>query len=160
ARPEAISHYWQALDLFERLPGNVERYRDHAEIILSLISLPGCMPDEAAQARMLQHIDRVLENATLDDNAAVAGRLQAAKGYNWDDEALLVDALGRAELSGDALALAAAERQYGGYLGKHGRFEESLGHTARAVDLLGAQGKRLEQAIVMTYGGRCYGARA
>jgi tetratricopeptide (TPR) repeat protein len=58
------------------------------------------------------------------------------------------------------LALADAEYRYGQYLGKHGQFEESLGHTARVIDLLGAQGDRLQQAIVMTYGGRCYGARA
>src|SRR5215469_11673163 len=50
--------------------------------------------------------------------------------------------------------------RYGQYLGKHGRFEESLGHTARVIDLLGALGERLQQAIVMTYGGRCYGCRA
>ncbi len=160
ARPEAIRHYWQALNLFERLPGNAERNRVHADVVLSLIFLPGCMPDEAAQARMLRHIDRALENATSDGNAAVAARLQATKGYYWDDEALLVVALARAEASGDALALAVAENRYGQYLGKHGRFEELLGHTARAVDLFGAQGERLEQAIVMTYGGRCYGARA
>ena len=160
ARPEAISHHWQALDVIERLPANVERYRVHAEVILSLIILPGCMPDEAAQARMLRHIDRALENAALDGNDAVAARLQAAKGYYWDDEALLLDSLARAELSGDGSALADAEFRYGGYLGKHGRFEESLGHTARAVNLFGAQGDRLQQAIVMTYGGRCYGCRA
>jgi class 3 adenylate cyclase len=160
ARPEAISHHWQALELIERLAGNAERNRGHADVVLSLISLPGCMPDEAAQERMLRHIDRAFENATSDGNAAAAVRLQAAKGFNWDDDALLVDALARAELSGDALALADAEYRYGQYLGKHGQFEESLVHTARVIDLLGAQGDRLQQAIVMTYGGRCYGARA
>jgi len=160
ARPEAISHHWQALDLIERLPGNAERNRVHADVVLSLISLPGCMPDEISQGRLLRHIDRAFENATSDGNTAAAVRLQGAKGYNWDDEALLLDALARAELSGDASALADAEHQYGQYLGKHGQFEESLVHTARAIDLLGAQGERLQQAIVMTYGGRCYGARA
>jgi hypothetical protein len=88
------------------------------------------MPDDAGQARMLRHFDRALENTTSDGKAAVAARLQATKGYYWDDEALLVDALARAEASGDALALAVAENRYGQYLGKHGRFEESLGHTA------------------------------
>jgi class 3 adenylate cyclase/tetratricopeptide (TPR) repeat protein len=160
ARPEAINHYWQALELLDRLPAYAERNRVHAEVVLSLISLPGCMPDEAAQVRMLRHIGRALENATLDGDAAVAVRLQAAQGYSWDDEVLLLDALARAELSGDASALAHAEFRYGGYLGKHGRFEESLGHTARAVDLFGAQGNRFQQAIAMTYGGRCYGCRA
>jgi tetratricopeptide (TPR) repeat protein len=144
----------------ERLPGNAERNRVHAGVILSLILLPGCMPDEAAQGRMLRHLDRAFENATSDGNAAVAARLLAAKGYAWDDRALLLDALARAELSSNPSVLADAEYRYGQYLGKHGQFEESLGHTARVIDLLGAQGERLQQAVVMTYGGRCYGARA
>jgi tetratricopeptide (TPR) repeat protein len=160
ARPEAISHYWQALDLLERLPGKPDRNRVYANAVLSLILLPGCMPDEAAQGRMLRHLDRAFENATSDGNTAAAVRLLAAKGYAWDDEAVLLDALARAELSGNASALADAEYRYGQYLGKHGQFEESLGHTARVIDLLGAQGDRLQQAIVMTYGGRCYGCRA
>jgi tetratricopeptide (TPR) repeat protein len=160
ARPEAISYYWQALDLLDRLPGNVERNRVHAQVILSLISLPGGMRDEAARARMLRHIDRALENATLDGNAAVAARLQAIKGSFLDDEALLVDALARAEASGDALTLAFTENRYGQYLGVHGQFEKSLGHVARAIDILGAQGEQLEQAVLTTFGGRCYSARA
>ena len=52
-----------------------------------------------------------------DGNAAAAARLQAIKGSIWDDEALLMDALARAEASGDALALAVAENRYGQYLG-------------------------------------------
>jgi class 3 adenylate cyclase/tetratricopeptide (TPR) repeat protein len=160
ARPEAISHYWQALDLLERLPADVERNRVHADVILSLIFLPGGMQDETARARMLRHIDRALEDATLDGNLAVAARLQATKGSFWDDEALLVDALARAEVSGDAATQAFAEFRYVQYLGVHGQFEKSLGHVARAIDLLGARGDRLEQARIMSLGGRCYSARA
>ena len=81
ARPEAISHYWQALDLLERLPGNIERNRVHADVILALASLPGGMKDDVALSRMLRHVDRALENAMLDGNAALAARLQAAKGF-------------------------------------------------------------------------------
>ena len=118
------------------------------------------MPDEAARARMLRHIDRALENAPLDGNAAVAARLQAVKGSFLDDEALLVDALARAEASGDALTLAFTENRYGQYLGVHGQFEKSRGHVARAIDILGDQGEQLEQAVLTTLGGRCYSARA
>src|SRR5262249_22054877 len=138
ARPEAIRHYWQALDLFERLPGNVELNRVHAEVVLCCLLCRASMPDDAAQARMLRHFDRALENTTSVGNVALATKLQAMKGYFWDDEALLVDALARAELSGDALARAVAEYRYGQYLGKHGRFEESLEHTAQSIDLLAA----------------------
>jgi tetratricopeptide (TPR) repeat protein len=157
ARPEAISRYWQALDLLERLPGNIERNRVHADVILELASLPGGMKDVS---RMLRHVDQALENAMLDGNPALAARLQTTKGFACDDESLLIDALGRAEASGDALAEAHAARMYGFYLGIHGQFEKSLAHVARAVDLLGARGEHLQQAIMMTLGGRCYGARA
>jgi tetratricopeptide (TPR) repeat protein len=160
ARPEAISHYWQALDLLDRLPGNIERNRIHADVILSVTQLPGWMRDETAKTRMLRHVDRALEDASLDGNVTAAVKLQATKGSFWVDEALLMDALTRAEASGDALALAFAENRYGQYFGVQGQFEKSLGHVARAVDILGAQGEYLEQALVMTAGGRCYSARA
>jgi tetratricopeptide (TPR) repeat protein len=96
----------------------------------------------------------------LDGNAALAARLQTVKGFHCDDESLLIDALGRAEASNDALAEAYAAHQYAFYLGMHGQFEKSLAHVARAVDLLGARGEHLQQAIIMTYGGRCYSSRA
>ena len=96
----------------------------------------------------------------LDGNAALAARLQTVKGFHCDDESLLIDALGRAEASDDALAEAYAAHLYGFYLGMHGQFEKSLAHVARAVDLLGARGEHLQQAIIMTFGGRCYSARA
>jgi len=160
ARPEAISRYWQALDLLERLPGKIERNRDHADIIVALASLPAALQDDVALSRLLRHVDRALENAMLDGNAALAARLQTVKGFHCDDESLLIDALGRAEASNDALAEAYAAQQYAFHLGTHGQFEKSLAHVARAVALLGARGQHLQQAIVMTYGGRCYSSRA
>ena len=160
ARPEAISRYWQALDLLERLPGNTERNRVHADVILALAALPGGVQDDVALSRMLRHVDRAFENARLDGNAALAARLQTVKGYFCDDESLLIDALGRAEASDDALAEAHVAHQYGMYLGIHGQFEKSLAHVARAVDLLGARGQHLQQAITMALGGRCYCSRA
>ena len=36
ARPEAINHYWQALELIERLPHTPELDRVHCNVILSL----------------------------------------------------------------------------------------------------------------------------
>ena len=35
-----------------------------------------------------------------------------------------------------------AEFRYAQYLGLHGQFKKSLGHVARAIDLLGVQGER------------------
>ena len=41
ARPEAMSHYWQALELIERLPNTPEQCHSHCDIITSLVRLPG-----------------------------------------------------------------------------------------------------------------------
>jgi tetratricopeptide (TPR) repeat protein len=161
ARTEAINHYWQALDLFERLPENSDRNRIHAGVVLSTIWLPGSMRDDAARARLLRHVDRALENAMRDGDLAAAIRLQVSKGSVVHDEALLVDGLARAEALGDVPALAFAEQRYGQYLGIDGQFENSLVHVARSIELMGAQGQVSEElAIYISAGGRCYSARA
>src|SRR6185436_15314798 len=92
ARPEAISHYWQALDLLEKLPRTVERRHVHIDAVLSLVQLPGWMRDEAGKARMLRHIDEALADAVAGDLVAPMVKLQTIKGRHWEDETLLVDA--------------------------------------------------------------------
>jgi tetratricopeptide (TPR) repeat protein len=161
ARAEAINHYWQALNLFERLPENAERNRVHARVLLSTIMFPGSMRDESARARMLRHVDRALENAIRDGDLTAAVKLQVSKGATVDDEALLVDALARAEALGDVPALAFAEQRYGQYLGIHGQFEKSLTHVARSIDLMGTREQEwVETVRWISSGGRCYSARA
>ena len=65
ARPEAINHYWQALELLERLPNTPERCRVHCEVILSLVQLPGWIRnEETAEVRLFRHVDLALTNAT------------------------------------------------------------------------------------------------
>ena len=108
ARPEAINHYWQALELMERLPHTPERSRVHCDVILSLIRLPGWMRDEEAEARLFRHVDQALTNATEAGQTADMARLEAIKGRHQDDEALLESAIVRAESSGDRLAEAFA----------------------------------------------------
>jgi class 3 adenylate cyclase/tetratricopeptide (TPR) repeat protein len=160
ARPEAISHYWQALDLLEKLPRTLERRRVHIDAVLSLVQLPGWMRDEAGKARMLQHVDEALADAAAGDLVAPMVKLQTIKGRHWEDETLLVDAIARANRLGDALTQAFAAYWYGGYLGSHAQFEKSLPHVARAIDIMGVQGARLEQGVMMAVAGRCYYARA
>ena len=160
ARPEAISHYWQALDLLDRLPDNAEQNRVRADVTLALIWLPGSMRDEEAKARMLRHVDQALAEAETAGRAAIVARLQAAKGQLLLDETLLADSLERAEVSGDALTQAFVAWRYGNYLAAHDCFETALGHIARAIDILGAQGEWLQQAQVMAGPGRCFYARA
>jgi tetratricopeptide (TPR) repeat protein len=160
ARPEAINHYWQALELIERTPPTSERARVHCDVILSLVQLPGWIRDEEAEVRLLRHVDQALTNATQAGQIANMARLEAVKGRYQDNEALLERAIGRAEGSGDRLAEAFASANYGNYLGVRGQFEASLGHFDRAIEIWGAQGEQLLQARAMAASGRCYYARA
>ena len=160
ARPEAINHYWQALDLLERLPHTSERSRIHCDVIVSMIQLPGWRRDEEGQARMLRHLDQATTGATEAGHSSNMARLEAIWGAIHDDKALLESAIARAESSGDLSAIAFCTQFYGDNLGNHGQFEASLKHFARAVEVLGLQGDQLRQAIIMSRGGRCYNARA
>ena len=80
ARPEAINHYWQALELMERLPHTPERSRVHCNVILSLVRLPGWMRDEEAEARLFRHVDQALTNATEAGQIADCGKAGGNKG--------------------------------------------------------------------------------
>jgi len=160
ARPEAISRYWQALEVLERLPANAKHGRIHADVSLALAILPGSLADDAAVFRVLQHVSRAIEDALRNGQTAMAAKLLAAKGSICDDEGLLKEALKHAEASGDTSAEATAEFRYCIYLGTHGQFEKSRAHVARAVELLGKRGEQLQQAVIMSFGGRCYSARA
>ncbi len=108
---------------------------------------------------MLRHIDLALAGAT-DGPVGTIVRLEAWKGVIWNNEALLVRAVARAEDSGDGGAQAFAALRYGDYLGQRGQFEKSLGYIAQAIDLMGGLGERLEQGFMMASQGRCYYARA
>ena len=156
ARPEAINHYWQALELMERLPHTPERGRVHCDVILSLARLPGSMRDDEAEARLFRHVDQALTSATEAGQTANMARLEAIKGRYQDDEALLESAIARAESSGDRLAEAFAAGHYGAYLGLHGQFEASLDHIARAIEIWGEQGEQLRQARTMASGGTLF----
>jgi predicted ATPase/class 3 adenylate cyclase len=160
ARPEAVNHYWQALDLVERLPASSERSRVHLEIIVSLVQLPGWRRDEQEEARMLRHLDLAMTEAGEAGQTANLARLEAIRGGILDDRTLLEGAIARAEVSGDKLVMAYCAQRYGDILGGHGQFEASLEHFARAVEIYGTQGDLLHQSIVMASGGRCYNARA
>jgi predicted ATPase len=111
AYPEAISHYWQALDLMEHLPRRAELIRIHADVLFSLFPLPGYTRDEAERVRMLHHVDQALSDATAGGQIACAARLQAIKGAHMEDEGLLTGAIRLAEASGDAFAQAFAARR-------------------------------------------------
>jgi tetratricopeptide (TPR) repeat protein len=159
ACPEAVTNYWQALDLLERLPPTSERSRVRADIILSLLPLPGWRRNEPGEATMLRHIDLALAGAT-DGPVGTIARLEAWKGDFCNDEALLFGAIARAQGTGDALAQAFAALRYGNWLANHDKLERGLAHIAQAIDIMGARGEPLEQNLVMASTGRCNFARA
>jgi predicted ATPase/class 3 adenylate cyclase len=160
ARPEEINHYWQALELLERLPHTAERSDVHCEVIFSLVRLPGSTRNEEAEARLLRHVDQALTNTTDAGQSANTARLEAIKGRFQNNKALLEGAIVRAESSGDRLAEAFTAATYGGHLGNNGQFEASLIYYERTIDILGAEGQHLRQASYMAGGGRCFSARA
>jgi hypothetical protein len=160
ARSEAISYYWQALDLIDRLPRDVEKSRLDTEVILLLSEQPGWMRDDAGKGAMELRVDRALAEAAQAGNSGILSRLEALKAFTWNDEPLLIRAIERAADSQDTGAQAYAAARYGAFLGRRGKFEKALVHSARAVDLMGVLGKRLEQGILMAGHGRCYYARA
>lgn len=160
ARPEAINHNWQALDLLERLPRTSERNRVHCDVLVSMFLLPGWRRDEDSEARLFRHVDQALAAATAAGESADMAKLEALKASHEGNKALFESAIRHAHEGGDGLVEARVNVRYGGYLGVHAQFEASLAHTARAIDILGVLGERVEQARTMATIGRCYSARA
>ena len=160
AGPEAISHYWQALDLLERLPPTPERNRAHADTIFAMSQWPSWQRGEASTAQMLRHVDRALAHATEAGQLATIARLEGFKGHFVKDEFLIKSAIAHAQASGDSPAQAATSYSYGMYLGGRARYAESLEHIKRAIEIMGDQGELYQQAQMMLIGGRCFSARA
>jgi class 3 adenylate cyclase/tetratricopeptide (TPR) repeat protein len=156
ARPEAIKRYWQALDLLEGLPSTPEQNRLHVETICSLLDLPGWARDNAAKVSMLRHMDEALALATEAGELATIARIEARKGINWEDEGLLIAAMGHAEASGDALVRRYTAHNYAAYLGKCARYATALDYIARARDTEAPK----EQLFWLNVIGRCFSARA
>jgi tetratricopeptide (TPR) repeat protein len=87
-------------------------------------------------------------------------RLQALQGVIRNDEELLRGALERARALGEPVTEAFVAEQYGHLLGRLGQYERTLALFARAIEIHAARGDRLQQALNMSFGGRCYSARA
>ena len=160
ARPEAIAHYWQALELLDRLPPTVERKRLRIDAVLSLEQLPGWRRNDREVAAGFEHLDQILKAVAELDDQALMVRVEAVHAWNRQDEARLRRAVDRAEASGDDSARAYATLYYGGYLGQVARYEAALTHIRQGIDLLGALGRTLDQAWEIASSGRCYSARA
>lgn len=160
ARPEAIAHYWQALDLLARLPATPDRQRLHAETVLGLVRTPGYLRDAASRETALHHIDEGIREAELLGAPSVQSGLESQKGFLVQDEDVMLRALSHAQASEDPLTLATAAWNYGEYLGQHGQYDKALTHIEQAIDLFGAHEARHDHAISMAMSGRCHCSRA
>jgi class 3 adenylate cyclase len=160
ARPEAVALYWQALGLLDRLPQTAERSRIHIDMTLGLVIQPGWARDESQLREGRRHIGTAKRAAAEGGEVGLLVKLEAREGNIFDDERLLRGAVARAEAFGDRLTMAFAHSEYGSLLGYLGRYEESLGRLDRASELLGAEGARCDQAMIMATNLRCYSSRA
>jgi tetratricopeptide (TPR) repeat protein len=157
ARPEAIQHHWHALELMEKLPDTPGGRRSFVDVVVGLVTLPGWARTAAERTRGL----RLLEDAQraameLGDSDSVA-RIEAVLGHALNDEARFESARARA-VSLPAQADVASSHHL--TLGQVGRYDDALVQARRAIELYAAAGARLEQALQMNYGGRCWAARA
>jgi adenylate cyclase len=159
-RPAASGHYWRALELFDRLPWTEDRQTQHADAIEALVQLPGFARDETRVQLAVQHLDRALRSTAERGDEPRLARVQARKGYMVRDEELLKEALARAESCGDPLVHALVRDRYGAYLGASGRWDEALTQYSRSIAIYADQGARVQHAMNINYGGRCFSARA
>jgi class 3 adenylate cyclase/tetratricopeptide (TPR) repeat protein len=160
ARPEAIGHHWQALDLLGRLPQSSARRRTYVEVVGHLVGLPGFARNETERQKAVEHLGEAVRVAEELDDVGLLVQVESLHGFIALDETLLKRAVERARgaraLDAEAVALA----RYIGFLGWAGRLDEALAHTARVIELYGALGNRFEEAFSMTGGGRCWASRA
>ena len=159
-RPAAAGHFWRALEILERLPPTEARRRQHAEVAEALMRLPGFARDEAMVQRGLEHLDRAIGSAAELGDPSRQARLEAMKGYIVRSVELLEVAQARAEGSADPLTVAIVADRCGAALGTLGRWDDALAQFSRSIALYAAHGIHHQHAMNLTYGGRCYSARA
>ncbi|MEZ5863575.1 MAG: adenylate/guanylate cyclase domain-containing protein [Geminicoccaceae bacterium] len=164
---EAVAHYWHAAALLEALPESAERRSAHLQIVLSMIETATASSeagdfwhDDTERDAAFRHVDKALATAEARADRASLARLEAFKGKNQHDEALLGRAAGHARAIGDQRLEADIVRQHAGFCGHMGRFQESEALVDRAIELLESLGSEVELGFAMASYGRCYRARA
>ncbi len=161
AMQDANAQYWRAVELLRKLPDSEDTRRQHLATILALVrSIGEFWQNDADRARALSHIDRAIEIATNSNDAAALARLKAFKAERWGFEPLFTEAVRHAIDAGDQRVRADVERYAGGLYGMLGRFEESIGHIERTIEMYAELGAEIDQGLAMGGAGRCYSARA
>ena len=77
ARPEAVGHHWQALDLLARLPETPARQRIQVEVVTQLVALPGWARSQAEREKGLQLLAEAIQVA---EDARRCGSRGARRG--------------------------------------------------------------------------------
>ena len=157
ARPEAIAHHWRAVDLLARLPATPERQAVFIDIVLTLLDLPGWARTEAQRQQGLQLLEEANRIATTLNDPDLLARAEAIMGALQRDEGRFKQAVDRAR---SPTVQAEVAGWYHNYLGTVGRYDDALVVARRAIALYGAVGARLNEALAVNYGGRCWAARA
>ncbi len=107
-----------------------------------------------------RHLDSAIAIASEAGQLATLARLQAYKGYAWDDESLLANAVENAQTSGDKSTQAWVADRCALYFGMHGLFERSHEHIEHAMQIFGELDEKLTQGVMLAGAGRCYYGRA
>jgi predicted ATPase len=157
ARPEAIRHYWRALDLLPALSVTPERRRTFVEAVLALVQLPGFAKNESERQRVLGLLEEARRAAEELGDPDSAARAEASLGLFTNDEIRIARAHGQAQ---GPRARAVVAHRHHLYLGFVGRYDDALVQARRAIELYAAAGARVDEATVVNGGGRCWAARA
>ena len=159
---EAISQYWGALDLLDRLPETQGTHQRHIATVCAIIrARDGIFWQNEEERRLaLRHLDQAIRAAGDSEDLASLARLEAFKGVHWSDESFLSQAVEHADTSGDKATQAEVSTRYSTYLGMRGRYEDSYTHTRRAIEMYEQLGETVRQGLAMVGEGRCYSARA
>jgi class 3 adenylate cyclase/tetratricopeptide (TPR) repeat protein len=163
ARPEAVGHHWQALDLLARLPDAPAHRRVQVEVVTQLLALPGWARSQPERERGLRLLAEAIPLAEALGEAGLSAQAEAQLAWvpgGHGDEASLVRAVTRARAVSDRRAETFTLRLHIDYLGFAGRFEEALTQLPRAIELCGELGDRFQQGLLFASPGRCWGARA
>ncbi len=158
---EVVSEFWSALNLLDRMPGSPEIETHRINILLSLVEHGAYFwRNEAERSMAFRHLDSAISTASEAGQLATLARLQAYKGYAWDDEDLLANAAENAQASGDKSTEVWVADRCALYFGMHGLFERSHEHVERAMQIFEELDDKLTQGVMLAGSGRCFYGRA
>jgi class 3 adenylate cyclase/tetratricopeptide (TPR) repeat protein len=160
ARPEAVALHWQALELLARLPTTDALRSTYVDVVLDLIGLPGWAGTGERHPEGVRHLTEAGRIASEAGDGARLARVEGFQAFMQRDEASFLSTIARARSAGYRGAEASVLYLYLTFLGQIGRYAEALGQAGHLIETYGAEGETFQQALTITYVGRCWAARA